>query len=347
MKRTLALCFVLVCLLLTGCTGTTVIYQEIQRPDTSQPTPAPEVSVKGAVKTGLAMITDISGSQSAVEAAFDVTVVAVTVDDDGVIRGCIIDGVSAKMPFDTTGTITGDITAPVLTKNELGDDYGMKQYGGAKYEWYQQVAALADYAVGKTAAQLRSDALDSTGYAADENLAATATIYLGGLVSAIEEAATGARHAGAVVGDELRLAVIPNLSGSTSATGETAGRVRLDCDVAVLTRDGEIITSCRIDSVQADVSFDAMGTITNELSRDVKTKTELGDDYGMKRYGGAKYEWYEQAASFADYAAGKAAVEILSLSVSDGKTTQPDLATSVTISVTPFQALIAKACGLS
>ena len=347
MKRILALCLVLACLLLTGCAGTTVIYQEIDRPDTSPPTPTPGVEVEGAVKTGLAVITDVSDSQSAVEAAFDVTVVALTVDDDGVIRQCIIDGVSAKVPFDTTGTITGNTTSQVLTKNELREGYGMKEYGGAKYEWYQQAAALANYAVGKTPAALRSGALDNTGYAADENLAATATIYLGGLVSAIEEAAAGARHAGAVAGDSLRLAVLPDLSGSMSATGEEAGRARLNCDVAALTLGGEIITSCRIDSVQADVSFDAMGTITNELRSDVKTKTELGDDYGMKNYGGARYEWYEQAAHFADYATGKTAAEIVDLPVSDGKPTQPELAASVTISITPFQALIAKACGLS
>ena len=62
MKRILALCLVLACLLLTGCAGTTVIYQEIDRPDTSPPTPTPGVEVEGAVKTGLAVITDVSDS---------------------------------------------------------------------------------------------------------------------------------------------------------------------------------------------------------------------------------------------------------------------------------------------
>lgn len=346
MKRKLLACLVLLCLLLTGCAGTTVIYQEMPRPDEPQTDPTPDTNSDGAVKTGLSIVTDISDSQSTVEADYDVTVVAVTVDDEGVIRQCIIDGISVKVPFDTTGTITGDITSPVQTKNELGEDYGMKKYGGARYEWYEQAAALANYAVGKTAEQLRSGAIDETGYAADADLVTSATIYLGGLVSAIEEAAARARHMGASADDELRLAVIADLSDSNSATGDAEGRARLGCDVAALTLAGDIITSCRIDSVQADVPFDAMGTITGELSRDVKTKTELGEDYGMKHYGGAKYEWYEQAAAFADYATGKTAEEVMGIAVSDGKPTQPDLTTSVTISITPFQALIAKACGV-
>ena len=83
MKKALALTLMLLCLLLTGCSGSTVIYQELTRPEDSEPAPAPEAS-GGVWKTGLAILADTTGSASAALADYDVTVAAVLVDDEGV-----------------------------------------------------------------------------------------------------------------------------------------------------------------------------------------------------------------------------------------------------------------------
>ena len=345
MKRILALGVLLACLCLTGCAGDTVIYQvDCDHEDIPQTDPTPQPPADGAVKTGLYLTTDLTGSASAEKADVDAIIAAVTVDGDGVIRRCVIDGVSSALTFDTTGTVTGDITAPVRSKNELGEDYGMKANGGARYEWDVQAAALAAYCVGKRVDTLRSG-IDNTGYAVDENLAATASIYLGGLISAVEMAAAQATDRGASAEDQLRLAILADHSGSTSATEAEPGRVRLNCSAAAVTFSGETITSCRIDSVQADVAFDGMGTITDALPRHVKTKNELGESYSMKAYGGAQWEWYEQADAFGDYVRGRTVAQVLEIPVSDGKPTGADLATSVTISITPFQQLLLRAGG--
>ena len=63
----------------------------------------------------------------------------------------------------------------------------------------------------------------------------------------------------------------------------------------------------------------------------------------MKAWGGAKYEWNEQAASFAKYVTGKTAAEVSGIAVSEGKPADADLATTVTIGVGDFMELIAKA----
>lgn len=357
-KFSLFLTLALVVSLLAGCAGTPVVYYSNcdcpegshQTPvqdttDTKTETPAP---AEGAVKTGLYIGTDISDSKSATaeeagEAKYDVTVVAVTVDDDGIIRACAIDSVPASVKFDASGVITSDLTAEILTKNELGENYGMKAYGGAKYEWNEQVAALAEYAVGKTVEELRSGAVSESGHAVDVDLASTATIYLGGYVSGIEAAVASAQHLGAQAGDELRLAAISAVDSSAAATAEKAGNAQLDVNVTTLTMNGETITSCVIDALQAKVAFDAAGAITTDLSAPVQTKNELGEAYGMKAYGGAKYEWNEQAAAFAQYATGKTAAEVAGIAVSEGKATDADLASTVTISVGGFQAIIEKA----
>ena len=348
-KIALILVLALVAGIAAGCMGTPVIYySDCTCPtgshgtnvDTTKPTVG-----EGVVKTGLAIVTSVGKSENAKVADYDVTLVAVTVDDKGVITDCIIDSIGAKVNFDATGKVTSDLTAEVKTKNELGDDYGMKAYGGAKYEWYEQAAALADYAVGKTVEELRSGAIDESGKAPEgSDLASTATIYLGGYVSAIEEAVKNAQHLGAQAGDELKLATVNSIGSSASATAEKAGTAQLDSTVTALTVKDGVITSCYIDSVQAKVAFDNKGVISTDLTAAVQTKNQLGDKYGMVAWGGAKHEWNEQAASFAAYVTGKTAAEVAGIAITEStKPADADLSASVTIAIGGFQALIAKA----
>ena len=353
MKRLTAIAsLVLAVCLLAGCAGSPVIYYtdctcpadaHVQTPATQPETTEPPVVAEGAVKTGLAVITSVADSVDG-EAKYDVTIAAVNVDDNGVITACYLDSIGASVKFGTDGVITSDVAAAVLTKNELGDSYGMKAYGGATYEWYEQAAALADFAVGKTVEELRAGAVNESGKAADADLATTATIYLGGYVAAIEAAAVNAQHLGAQAGDQLKVAVLASLSDSKSADAENAGNAQLNVDVAAITMNGETITSCAIDAVQAKVAFDASGVITSDVTAPVQTKNQLGEAYGMKAWAGAKYEWNEQAANFAAYVTGKTAAEVAGIAVDEGtKPTDADLSTSVTIAIGGFMALIEKA----
>ena len=349
-KIALFLIFALTIGLLAGCAGTVVVVggctcptgnHNHVTPTNPQPTNPP---AEGALKTGLAIVTSLKGSENG-KADYDVTLVAVLVDDQGVIQDCIIDSIGAKVEFDTTGTITSDVTAAIKTKNELGYDYHMKDWGSAIAEWFEQADALAQFAIGKTVSELKNGALNESGYAPDgSDLASSATIYLGGYVAAIEVAVNHAKHLGAQAGDELRLAAMPSLASSASATAEKAGTAQLDCDAAALTVKDGIITSCYIDSLQAKVSFGTDGVITTDVTASVKTKNELGYDYHMKDWGTAIAEWFEQAASFASYVTGKTADQVAGIAVNEStKPTDADLSTSVTIAIGGFQALIAKA----
>jgi len=194
--------------------------------------------------------------------------------------------------------------------------------------------------------ELKSGAIDETGKAPDgSDLASSATIYLGGYVAAIEQAAANAQALGAQSGDVLKLASINGVDSSAAATAEAAGTAQLDSTVTALTMNGDTITSCAIDAVQAKVSFDAAGVITTDLTAPVQTKNELGENYGMVAWGGAIAEWDAQAAAFAAYVTGKTPEEVSGIAVDAGtKPTGEDLTASVTIAIGGFQALIAKAC---
>ncbi len=354
MKKFLAiLSLILVACMMAGCAGSPVIYytnctcptEGYEVPSTC-PADSPAVTVpvtEGAVKTGLAVI---AGAEAGTKddnytIEYDVTLAAVLVDDNGIIVDCVIDSLGATLTFDNTGAIVTDLKTPVWTKNELGDGYGMKAYGGAKYEWYEQAAALADFAVGKTVEELRSGAVNESGKAADADLASTATIYLGGYVAAIEKAVANAQHLGAQAGDELKLASLNSLEDSTPVTEEKAGNAQLNVDVAAVTMNELTITSCYIDSLQAKVSFTIEGAA--EIPQ-FATKNELGEAYGMKAWGGATYEWNEQAANFAAYVTGKTLGEIQGIAVDETtKPTDADLSSSVTIAIGGFLTLLSKA----
>lgn len=335
--------------MLTSCGTTAVVAvpQPTQEPVATQP---PQVGTGEAVKTGLSVVTGVSESKSATEQAgvaqADITLVAVTVNDAGVIESCVIDSIQAKVEFDASGVVTSDLTAAVPSKNKLGADYGMGKYSGIGKEWNEQAQALADYVEGKTLEQVQGIAITEDGKAGDADLNASVTIAVAGYITAIEAAVENATHLGAKSGDTLSLTTLTSIGSSKNSTTEESGLAQVDTNVAAVTMDGDVITSCSIDSVQAKVNFDSTGTITTDLTAPQLSKNQLGDEYGMKKYSGIGKEWNEQAAAFCQYVAGKTVDEVAGIAVTEeGKAADADLAASVTVSLGGFQALIAKVAG--
>ena len=358
-KLSAILSLALVLCLLSGCAGSPVIYYSDctcptgaymqDTPATEAPETEPSVAVEGALKTGLYISTTLSESKDASaeaegNAQYDITMVAVLVDDAGVIQDCVIDGITAYVEFDSTGAVVTDLLTAIRTKNELGEEYNMKAWGGAKYEWNEQAASFADYVTGMTVEEVKGIAVDESTKPTDADLASSVTIAIGGFIPAVEAAVANARHLGAQAGDTLKLAALTSVKSSTAASEEKDGNAQLDVDVAAVTMNGETITSCVIDSVQAKVAFDAAGVITSDIFTPVQTKNQLGENYGMKAWGGAKYEWNEQAANFCAYVTGKTLGEVQGIAIDEAtKPTDADLAASVTISIGGFLTLLSKA----
>ncbi len=370
MKKILSFVSLILCLcMLTACAGTPVIYHmDCDCPEAgnnngennnggnsnnnsanngggnTNPTPDPSMPDDGLM-TGLSITTSVANSASATADAdgkgdYDITMAAVLVDKDGVIRACKLDAISTTIAFNASGAITTDLSAAVSTKNELGDNYMMPSGS-----WKTQAEAIAAVAIGKTAAEFRTAAVNASGYAPeDSDLASQATFYIGGCVSAIEKAVANATYLGAANGDELRFTSLSSMSSSANV-GENDGVAELDVDVTALTMKDGKITSCMIDAVQAKVSFNASGTITSDIASAVQTKNELGSAYNMVTYGGAIAEWDAQAAAFATYITGKTPAEVAGIAIQPNTkpTEDSDLYSSVTISIGGFQALIAKA----
>ncbi len=301
----------------------------------------------GEARLGLGLVTDVTGSTSATEtedgrAKVDTTAVAVLLDADDTIIDVKIDIVQPYSFFDSAGVVVE--TKDFMTKRELGDDYGMVNASPIGKEWYEQASALEDYWIGKTVAEALAMEVDEEVRPTDEDLIASVTVHVDTFLLALEKAAATAEAVGSKTSDRIGLGITANNKRSGNATEDAEGLTQAYLHVAALSvgEDG-LISAAIIDGLQANIKFDMEGQITSDLEAEVKSKNELGDEYGMRAASGIDAEWFEQAKAFAAYLVGKTAADVEGLAVEEGKTTDKDLSASVTISVTDMQAVAVKA----
>ncbi len=306
------------------------------------------VAAEGELLTGIGTSVSIADSKDATAdedgtAQCDATIAAVTVDSNGAIVECVIDIAQTKIGVSADGKITSDLNAEYPSKRELGDDYGMKKASVIGKEWYEQADAFAEWVTGKTRDEISGMAI-TEGLAGDADLAASVSIHVTGFQAAVLEAMDNAVAGGAVAGDKLGLGVSTNIAKSVDASADAEGTAEAYTTISVLTVNADgVITSSILDAVQAKITFDATGVITADKSAEVLSKNELGDAYGMKAASGIGKEWNEQAAAYAEYTVGKTLEEVQGTAVEEGRAADADLAASVSIHITDFNSVIAKA----
>lgn len=140
------------------------------------------------------------------------------------------------------------------------------------------------------------------------------------------------------------LAVITTL-GSSAPAGEKDGLAQTDSMVvAVLVGEDEKILACNIDAAQTKVNFSADGKLVTDLGSTIKSKQELGAEYGMEKASAIGKEWNEQADAFAAYVVGKTIDDVKGIAVNEeGYPSGDDLTSSVTVNIGGFIAAVEKA----
>ncbi len=304
-----------------------------------------------SVKTGFGVVSGFSGTKNATADADGAVQVypmyaAVMVDMDGKIVKCVIDSYQGKVTFDAAGVITSDVTAPIMSKNQKGDDYGMKGASGIGKEWYEQAAAFAEYCVGLTAEEVAAIPMDESGHATGDDVLAGATVSVGSMVKAVVAAVESAEDLGATSGDSLGLAAEVELaSRSKNATAEEDGAGYAYAYYAAATFDAEgKITSVVLDASQFSANFNSKGEITTDLTVPQLAKQTLKDDYGMKARSGIGKEWYEQANYFANYVKGMTAEEVAGMAMDEsGYAADADVLAGTTVHIGDFLNVIVAA----
>lgn len=312
-----------------------------------------DVVVGEELKTGMAVVSNIGRSQDAGDrdgvAQGDSTVVVVTVDGDGVITNCVIDHAMTVVSVSDEGKILTPFDTVFKSKKELGDDYGMRVASPIEREWDEQANDLADYIIGKTLAEVKGIELDETGTPTGEDLTSSVTVIVTSYLAALEKAVNSAEYLGAKAGDKLGIGIVTSLGTSKDADGDDDGLVQVYNHYGALTFDADgVITSAIMDASQANIAISAEGKILSDLNMEIKTKKELGDDYGMVIASPIGREWYEQANDFAKTLIGKTVAEVEGIALNDaGEPTDEDLLTSVTMIVSGMIGTVAKAFNIA
>lgn len=334
MKKILSLALVLVMVLsvaaLVGCSGDK----------------KPAGNDAAGLKFGLGVVANFGEAKDAEgetngAGEFNTTAVAVLLDAEGKIVSIDLDTAQIKTAWTSEGKIVA--TEDFRTKYEKGADYNMATFGkdmdkngdGKVLEWNEQADAFMATAKGKTLAEVKAF-MTEDGYTQGDLATAGCTIHVTDFVAALEKAINSAADSSATANDTLSVALVSSPSYSNKdASAEGDGLAQIDTTIVAAVKDaeGKVIVA-KTDCTQGKMTFDAAGKSTLDATAEVKTKLELGTDYGMAAYGtkhdgseGAVKEWNEQAAAFDAALVGKTSADFDALAGDDGYATG-DLATA-------------------
>ena len=274
---------------------------------------------------------------------------AVLLDDAGKIVYVDIDCAQNKGTFDAAGAVVKAEAAP--TKTEKAGDYGMKGASAIGKEWFEQMAALEQYFVGKTLEDIKAIEVyekDASQKAvpAGEDLKTSVSISIEGYVAAVEKAIANAVEVKGVA--KVGVGSVASVSGKNAvaaSTGVEAAPGRIETNVTftgvAFDKDGKVLVAL-LDDAQNQGTFDATGAVVKAEA--APTKQEKGADYGMVKASAIGKEWFEQANALTAYFVGKTADEVKAIAVdAEGVTTVEDLKTSVSVGIDEYLASFAKA----
>lgn len=282
------------------------------------------------------------GDSNPATAAADAYVAAVGFDKDGKIVQIKIDATQGKLEFDENLAPSIPLDTKFKSKNELGEEYGMKKASEIGKEWNEQAKAFADWTVGKTAEEVANMKTkfkdDKHPNVADEpDLVSSVTIDVGTFQKIVSEAWEKAVDVKGV--ENIGLGLQNNIKRSKAKTDEKAALGLFEVTIVGLALDKDSkVVDAYLDMAMAQTDFDENGKITN-TDKNVGTKQEIKEEYGMKKASVLGKEWHEHANSLAEWMKGKAESEILSMEVKEkdpmhpAVPTSPDLTSSVTITV--------------
>lgn len=249
----------------------------------------------------------------------DTIIAAVAFDKNGKVVNVTIDNAQTKVEFNKDLTLKSDVKAAGKTKVELGDAYGMKKASTLGKEWYEQIAELEKWMLGKTVAEIKAmktvkkdDAHPAVPDVAE--LKSSVSVSVEGYIAAVEEAfntaveVKGAEKLG--LGHNITIAKSKGL-GKDKDGKEVLPVAQVDTvmTVAAMTKDGKVAKAI-IDNAQTKIAFDNTGKVTSNKTEAPKTKVELKEAYGMIKASTIKKEWFEQAAALATWMENKTIAQI-------------------------------------
>ena len=227
------------------------------------------------------------------------TVAAIVTDADGKIVLCRLDCVDYTAKYGEDGTL--DTTAPT-SKVAAGSAYGTMPAGS----WDEQGAALEQFVIGKTQAEVAATALDGT-TAADADLKASCSINIVDLLAAIDKAFKSEHKVSFKSSADAFTAGLNVIGTPKDSSKDDSKNVKFTATFsAAVMAEGKVVAAI-LDT--AEVEFAGITEAGAASFSFGGTKRELGENYGMMPAG----TWYTQVDAYAVAAIGKTADDIATL----------------------------------
>ncbi len=330
MKKMIIVLFAM--MMLAGCTSTST---PATTPENS--TETNETVTNVTYKAGLGVSASLTGTDATEDDGYVkvmASLASVVLDQDGRFVYAQLDALEQNGYFNSDGEFIVDSSTPVLSKDELGSDYGMSDISGISKEWFEQADAFEEFLIGKTLEEAMAVELNETGAPTSSDLVSSVSISVSDFLVAVDKAVNNAVEVNEA--SAYKTAISLYVTGS-NASQETEGKVEISITSALvgLTED-EVIVFSLIDTAQNYGYYSNTGVYNTETSVVMPTKKEKGEEYGMAEYSGISKEWDQQVIAFEEYTVGKTVGEVVSSMGEDTKTTDADLISSTTISISPF-----------
>lgn len=327
------------------------------------PAAEPAAADGSIVKLGLGHITSIGsstdlGSKDGKEVLplgqVDTVMAAVGFDKDGKVVSVTIDNAQTKVNFDNKLQVTSDLKAENKTKVELGDAYGMSKASSIKKDWYQQIAELEKWMVGKTVTDIKAMKVvvkDEAHPAIPDvaELTSLVTLTVQDYIVVVEEAFANAIDVtgGVKVGLGHNIDVSKSVGLGSKDGKEVLPLAQVDTVMAATAfdKDGKVVGTI-IDNAQTKVNFDNTGKVTSDKKAAYQTKAEIKEGYGMIKASTIGKEWYQQADALGKWMVGKSVAEIKAMKVVAKDAVHPsvpdvaELTSLVTVSVEHYIAAV-------
>ncbi|MGM0652094.1 MAG: hypothetical protein ACQES4_04835 [Bacillota bacterium] len=336
--------------------------EEEPQPDEETPdeeAPDEEAAADGVSTMGLGIVTSIGRSVDydpdadvMATGQVDTTMATATFDEEGRIVDVMIDVAQVRVEFDEDLQVATDPSQEFRTKKELGDDYGMRKASDIEKEWDEQIEALEEWMVGKTVDEVLALPLMEDDQSPDDpDLRTSVTITVTNYFAALEKAyqnAESVEHGAEMLGLGHNIGI--NRSVSLDLDNDVMPMAQVDVIIAgaVFNDEGQV-GAVQIDTAQTRINFSEEGQVTSDPTAEYPTKKELGDDYGMRKASDIEKEWDEQIEALEEWIVGKTVDEVLALPLVDdeGSPDDPDLRTSVTMTVSGYFEALAEAYSLA
>ena len=244
-----------------------------------------------AWKTGLGVVTEATDQDRA--GKIELAAAAVLLDGEGKLESILLDELEVSVSADSTGHVT--LPTDWRTKRQKGDDYPLAEVSSLKKGWGEQADAFASYLIGMTPEQVSMLKVDKDGKPTDADLLSGCTIAVDRYRDAVTRACANARALGAAKGDRAALGIeAVNGTSDITATDDKDVNAQVDVSIVALTTDADRrVTSAIADMAEPALTVVSDGGVTAPDL--VKTKLELGEDYGMRGASALGKEWYEHS----------------------------------------------------